>query len=108
MEAVPNGVNVSLICPGVVLTPMIHGGGVHGEIRADLPFERIRTLPWPLRPISPKNFAEQALNAVARREALVVLPRWMIALWWLERFSPGLVDWAGKAAYGRLGKRLLK
>ncbi len=107
MEALPRGVNVSLICPGVVLTPMIHGGGVHGDIRVKLPYERLGSLRWPLRPLSPERFAHHALNAVARREALTVLPRWMTLLWWLDRLAPEFVDWAGTVAYRGLARTLL-
>jgi NAD(P)-dependent dehydrogenase (short-subunit alcohol dehydrogenase family) len=108
MEAVPHGVYVSLICPGVVHTPMIDGGGAHGAIRAKIPFDRISSLPRLLRPMSPEQFAVKALIAVARREAIVVLPRWMTALWWLDRIAPEFVDWAGLVAYRTFAKKLLE
>ena len=43
-----------------------------------------------LRPITPEAFAERSLKAVARNQAIIVVPRWWKALWYLERLSPAL------------------
>ena len=43
-----------------------------------------------LRPIEPDEFATQALRGVLRNQAIIVVPRWWKALWYLERLSPTL------------------
>ena len=43
-----------------------------------------------LRPIAPEVFAERALRAVLRGDAIIVVPAWWKAWWYLERLSPAL------------------
>ena len=43
-----------------------------------------------LRPMDPDAFAEQAVRAVLRNQAIIVVPRWWKALWFLKRLSPEL------------------
>ena len=40
--------------------------------------------------MEPDDFAVRALRAVDADRAIVVLPAWWKALWYLERFSPAL------------------
>jgi hypothetical protein len=44
----------------------------------------------PFRPMAPEKFAERALRAVLRGDAIIVVPAWWKALWYLERLSPAL------------------
>ena len=43
-----------------------------------------------LRPMQPERFAEQALRAVAKNHAIIVIPSWYRIVWWLYRLSPSL------------------
>jgi hypothetical protein len=49
-------------------------------------------LKWwePLRPMAPEKFAERALRAVMRNNAIIVVPAWWKGFWYLERLSPVL------------------
>ena len=43
-----------------------------------------------LRPIPPEELARGTLDAMARNEAIIVLPKWWKAFWYLDRLSPAL------------------
>ena len=88
LEAERHGVQVSVLCPGVIRTPIITGG-VYGRNDA-VSAANLRILAEPLRPMAPEIFAERALRAVLRGHAIIVVPAWWKALWYLERLSPAL------------------
>jgi NADP-dependent 3-hydroxy acid dehydrogenase YdfG len=88
LEAERHGVQVSVLCPGVIRTPIITGG-VYGRNDA-VSAANLRKLAEPLRPMAPEIFAERALRAVLRGHAIIVVPAWWKALWYLERLSPAL------------------
>lgn len=88
VEAAAHGVQVSVLCPGVVRTPIL-SGGEYGRNRT-LSRESLIKLGEALRPIEPDQFASAALRGVLRNQAIIVVPRWWKALWYLERLSPTL------------------
>lgn len=88
VEAATHGVQVSVLCPGVVRTPILTGGQ-YGRNRS-VSKENLLKLGETLRPMDPDTFAEKALRAVLRNQAIIVVPRWWKALWYLERLSPAL------------------
>ena len=99
LEAERHGVQVSVLCPGVVRTPILTGGEYgrhHGVSDEDL-----LKLGEALRPMAPDAFADRALRAVLRGDAIIVFPRWWKALWYLERLSPALSMRAAKVALKR-------
>jgi NADP-dependent 3-hydroxy acid dehydrogenase YdfG len=99
LEAERHGVQVSVLCPGVVRTPILTGGqyGRHKDISD----EDLLELGEALRPMAPDMFADRALRAVWRGDAIIVVPRWWKALWYLERLSPALSMRAAKVALER-------
>ena len=99
VEAATHGVRVSVLCPGVVRTPIL-SGGEYGRNKT-VTREDLLKLGEALRPIEPEAFAEQALRAVLRNQAIIVVPRWWKALWYLERLSPALSMIAAGAALRR-------
>lgn len=88
LEAERYGVSVSVLCPGVVRTPILSGGryGYNTTVSS----EEMAKLGEKLRPASPEVFAERSLKAVLRGDAIVVVPRRWKLLWYLERVSPAL------------------
>jgi short-subunit dehydrogenase len=46
--------------------------------------------------MSPERFAEKALRAVARNQAIIVIPSWWRVMWWLYRLSPSLGFYLGR------------
>ncbi|MCV7385967.1 SDR family NAD(P)-dependent oxidoreductase [Mycolicibacter longobardus] len=100
LEAERHGVQVSVLCPGAIRTPILAGGkygrshGISGE--QQLKF-------WePLRPMAPEKFAQRALRAVLRGKAIIVVPAWWKAFWYLERLSPALAMRAARLTLNRI------
>jgi NAD(P)-dependent dehydrogenase (short-subunit alcohol dehydrogenase family) len=89
LEAAQGGVNVSVLCPGAVETPIV-GGGKFGKVLHPPPPEVQRRLWERGRPITPVRFAQVALAAVAKNQAVIVIPWWWKIAWWCYRLSPSL------------------
>jgi len=90
IEARRHGVRVSVLCPGVIRTPILTGGKF-GRINIPGLSEEATLAMWAkLRPMDVDVFARKAARAVAKNEAIIVFPRWWKALWYLERVSPAL------------------
>jgi NAD(P)-dependent dehydrogenase (short-subunit alcohol dehydrogenase family) len=102
-EVARAGIRVSVLCPGVVRTPMLEGGGKYGKVYPSAFAEQQRKMMELLRPIPPNQFARKALDAIARNKVIVVVPSWFKLFWWTNRLSPALfMLWAQKqyeAAY---------
>jgi NAD(P)-dependent dehydrogenase (short-subunit alcohol dehydrogenase family) len=90
VEAERHGVQVSVLCPGVIRTPILTGGE-YGRINLPGVSREDILKSWePLRPMAPEKFAERALRAVLRNNAIIVVPAWWKTFWYLERLSPAL------------------
>jgi NADP-dependent 3-hydroxy acid dehydrogenase YdfG len=87
LEAERHGVQVSVLCPGVIRTPALTGGKFGRSAYSD---EDLLKLSEQGRPMAPEKFAERALRAVLRGDAIIVVPAWWKAWWYLERLSPAL------------------
>lgn len=103
-EAHATGVRASVLCPGVIRTPLLAGGrhGIFLENRISERGQRelaVRMLER-LRPMDVARFARKALDAVAADKAIIIVPAWWKIFWWLERLSPTLfgLNFARKAA----------
>jgi NAD(P)-dependent dehydrogenase (short-subunit alcohol dehydrogenase family) len=88
VEAERHGVQVSVLCPGAVRTPAITGGKYGRTHRYR--DEGLRDMAERGRPITPEKFAKRAIRAVLRGDAIIVIPAWWKAWWYLERLSPTL------------------
>ena len=93
IEAADLGVRVSVLCPGVIQTPLLSGGRygifVGGRPEAAMR-EASREYFERLRPMDVGRFAAKVLDQVARNRAIIVVPAWWKLLWWLDRLSPTL------------------
>ncbi|OBH11440.1 SDR family oxidoreductase [Mycobacterium sp. E1747] len=97
LEAERHGVQVSVLCPGVIRTPILTGGKYGRTGLAGISDEQILKMWERLHPMAPEKFAERALRAVLRGDAIIVVPAWWKAFWYLERLSPALSMRAAKA-----------
>ncbi|MBI3769580.1 MAG: SDR family oxidoreductase [Deltaproteobacteria bacterium] len=92
-EAASKGIRVSVLCPGVIRTPLL-GGGVHGIPHPSISKETQRE--WTeryferFRPMNATEFARKVLRQLTRNKAIIVVPSWWKVLWWLDRASPTL------------------
>jgi 3-oxoacyl-[acyl-carrier protein] reductase len=80
-----NNFGVSVICPGLVRTPMVEPDGP-SKIYVKMP----RIPAWVFT--TPERVAEVTVNAIKRDKGLVVITFAARMMWYLNRFFPGLVD----------------
>jgi len=90
VEAARHGVRVSTLCPGAIRTPILTGGRYGRTENVGVDAATVQAWWERVRPMDPRAFAEQVLDAVVRNEAYIIVPRWWRALWWLERVAPAL------------------
>lgn len=109
VEARFRGVRVSVICPGVIHTPLLRGGK-HGIFLMPLPEDKQREIVGQLfelfRPMDVSIFARKVLDRVARNRAIIVIPGWYKIFWWIERASPTLGAFLARKAFERHRKLL--
>jgi NAD(P)-dependent dehydrogenase (short-subunit alcohol dehydrogenase family) len=88
-EAGHMGIRVSVLCPGVIRTPILEGGK-YGRMLVEISPEKLRDVLEKFKPMSPGIFAEKVLNAVAKNKAIIIFPSWWRLFWWTNRLSPSL------------------
>jgi NAD(P)-dependent dehydrogenase (short-subunit alcohol dehydrogenase family) len=88
-EAAHLGVRVSVICPGVIRTPILEGGK-YCRTLIELPPEKVRDMWERLKPMPSNIFAQKVLNAVAKNKAIIIFPSWWKRIWWINRLFPSL------------------
>jgi NAD(P)-dependent dehydrogenase (short-subunit alcohol dehydrogenase family) len=104
-EAALAGIRVSVLCPGVIRTPILEGGK-YGKSLVDISPEQIRDMWERLKPMPPNIFASKALDAVAKNKAIIIIPfRWKL-FWWINRLSPSLGIFLAQKSYQDVQKRL--
>jgi NAD(P)-dependent dehydrogenase (short-subunit alcohol dehydrogenase family) len=109
-EGAAHGVRVSVLCPGMVETPILDK-----DPPADLPERHSSALTGRayletagMSPITAERLARIALRGVARNRAIIVAPRTLRAGWYLGRLSPNLIDAAGRLTARRVRKQMAK
>jgi NAD(P)-dependent dehydrogenase (short-subunit alcohol dehydrogenase family) len=107
VEAAEAGVRVSVLCPGVVRTPILENGGKYGKLLQPVSLERQRSFWERLGPMDPGKFAQHVLHAVARNRAIIIVPWWWKIFWWLNRLSPTAGQYLGRR-YLRENKRAVE
>jgi len=105
-EAAQFGIRVSVLCPGVVRTPILEGGGKYGKMLIDAPPEELRRMLERLRPISPNLFAKKVLKSVAKNKAIIIVPSWWKGFWWIHRLSPSLGIFLAQKRFQNIQKEL--
>lgn len=86
-EAAHAGVRASVLCPGLVRTPIIHGGKYGRWIR-DYPKDKVTKLMESTRPYPLDKFVPLALKQIARNKAIIVIPLMYRIFWRMYRISP--------------------
>jgi NAD(P)-dependent dehydrogenase (short-subunit alcohol dehydrogenase family) len=102
LEAERHGITVSVLCPGAIRTPILTGGEYGRTKLTGLSDEELLSLWEQFRPMAPEKFAKRALRAVLRGDAIIVVPAWWKALWYLDRLSPALSMRAARLSLKRL------
>ena len=105
IEAAEHKVRVSVICPGLVRTPIMDGGK-YGKLLIDLPPDEIRELAERLWPMDADVFAEKVLDRVAKDQGIIIVPVWWRLLWWIDRFSPAIGSAIARFSYRKAQKEI--
>lgn len=90
-EAAHLGIRVSVLCPGVVRTDILDGGGKYNKTSVEISHEQKQQMLEmfeKLNPMPPAVFAKQALDQVAKNKAIIVVPSWWKRFWWIHRLFP--------------------
>ena len=104
-EAASAGVRVSVLCPGVIKTPMVLGGPSHRDLQLEL--GRAQRENWQrLLPMDPQRFAQKALRQIARNKPIIVIPSWWRLMWWLDRASPRVSILVAQKLFERLKRSI--
>jgi len=102
-EAARMGIRVSVLCPGVIRTPILQGGK-YGKILMDIPDEKLRAMWEEFKPMSPDIFARKVVDAIAKNKAIIIEPGQWKLVWWLDRLSPSLVMAIAKNKFKKIKK----
>lgn len=87
IEGTFDGVKVSVLCPGLVSTPIIDDGGRYGShIGKAKPI--MRHVLTSLRPVTSELFARKALSRIDRNKGIIVVPGYWRVIWWFSRLFP--------------------
>ena len=105
VEAASYGVRVSVLCPGFIRTPILHGGKYGKQLQL-IPQEVQEEFIRKYRPMDPARFAEKVLDALARNKALIIVPGWWRLFWWLSRLSPALEFALAQRSYRSVRKAM--
>jgi NAD(P)-dependent dehydrogenase (short-subunit alcohol dehydrogenase family) len=105
VEAKQYGVKVSVVCPGVIRTPILEGGR-YGRLNYDVDMDRLREHVERFRPMDPAVLARKVLRAVDRNRAIIIAPGWWRLFWYLDRLSPRLAESLNTAIHRRMRRDL--
>lgn len=97
-EAAAYGVNVIVICPGVIDTPILDNAGEFGRTTRPMKTGAGRAMFAKLFPMDVDRFAAKALAQARRNCAIIVVPRWWKIVWWINRLNIPLADWLASRA----------
>ncbi len=106
IEAAHHGVRVSVLCPGVIRTPILRGGKYGRVTGQGWSRDEVQRMFERLRPIEPEHFARRALDAVERNTAVIVIPSWWRLVWLLDRVSPALSLWLATRTFARMRAKM--
>jgi NAD(P)-dependent dehydrogenase (short-subunit alcohol dehydrogenase family) len=105
MEAAEHGVRVSVVCPGVIDTPLLDKGNPDDLAQVmDMPSARKLLITMIGRPYPASSLARDVLDGVARNRPIIVAPRHARIPWRVYRASPRLIIESGP----RLMRRALR
>jgi NAD(P)-dependent dehydrogenase (short-subunit alcohol dehydrogenase family) len=107
-EAALRGVQVSVVCPGAVETPILDRLPPDDLPHVDGLTAREYLAIVHQRPMRADRFAARALLELRRGRALIVIPRSTKALWLLQRLSPAVMQRVLASIARRIDRRVLR
>lgn len=98
VEAAQKGIRVSVLCPGVIRTPMLTGGK-YGKMLFDISIDELLERWEKLKPMNVDKFARKALDTIAKNKAIILIPSMWKKYWLISRLSPSLGFFMAKKQY---------
>jgi NAD(P)-dependent dehydrogenase (short-subunit alcohol dehydrogenase family) len=98
-EAQCYGVRVSVLCPGVIRTPILANGGRFGRTTRPVNQQAQLAFMESLQPMDADVFAGRALRQVAMNREIIVIPGVWKLIWWVNRVCPSLGAALSKRGY---------
>ena len=89
-EAASHGVQVSVVCPGYVDTPLLDNVNSGLPQTADGAHARERAIKLQGKLYLPDHLARDVLRGIDRNQAVIVGPSYARVAWWIARFTPSL------------------
>lgn len=105
-ESAHLGIRVSALCPGVIRTPILDGGGKYGKMLVDIPAEKRRDMWERFKPMAPEVFAQQVIDLVAKNTPIIIVPSWWKVYWWTNRLFPSLGILLAQKSYRKRQEQL--
>jgi NAD(P)-dependent dehydrogenase (short-subunit alcohol dehydrogenase family) len=105
-ELADTGIQVSVLCPGTILTPMIEKGASPERWVGTYSTEKLEAFFKSASGMAPDVFSRKALDQVAKNKSIIVLPASYKSLWWINRVSPTLAMGLSRKIYDAILKRI--
>jgi NAD(P)-dependent dehydrogenase (short-subunit alcohol dehydrogenase family) len=105
-ELADTGIQVSVLCPGTIMTPMIEKGASPERWVGTYSKEKLETFFQAAKGMEPDVFSRKALDQVAKNRSIIVLPASYKALWWINRVSPTMAMGLSQKIYAEILKRI--
>ncbi len=107
-EASMKNIGVTVFCPGVIRTPIMTGGKFGRNIQNLSKKQEKSFLDSieKIKPMDPALFAKKAIDSVAKKKFIVILPRWNKLFWIMDRISPTFGLIFSKFGYKNIKKSL--
>jgi NAD(P)-dependent dehydrogenase (short-subunit alcohol dehydrogenase family) len=99
------GVRVSMLCPGVIRTPILTGGRF-GRMAQPIDLGLVLKMWEGLRPIEPDEFARRALRHVAGNRGTIIVPGWWRLVCWLNATASSVFEKGVAAIVDRMMKQV--
>jgi len=107
LEGENYGVRVSVLCPGVIRTPIIEGGKYGATVGTMSP-SAMRDLFEKMKPMDVDEFARRATADIARNKGIIIHPAKWRWIWFLTRLFPSLADVVGRKSLAFLRQQASK
>jgi NAD(P)-dependent dehydrogenase (short-subunit alcohol dehydrogenase family) len=106
-EGARYGVRASMLCPGVIRTPILTGGQF-GRMAQPMDLKLALEMWERLRPIEPEEFARRALRAIAADRGTIIVPAWWRFICWLNGTASGLFERGVASGIARIMQQVTK
>jgi NAD(P)-dependent dehydrogenase (short-subunit alcohol dehydrogenase family) len=101
IEAERHGIRVSVVCPGVVRTPILTGGKF-GKLSDGLTPDKALELWKKLGPIAPDIFALRVIKRIAKNHGVIIEPFEWRVITTISRWFPGLANFMARREFRRV------